>query len=76
MKGFELMVLIKGVAYSEIAKTLGITRQSVSLWAKDRKIPAERLETLSEMLDCPVEYLTAEVDVELLKNNIHKYLSL
>ncbi len=76
MRGFELMVLMKGVTYSEIAKTLGITRQSVSLWAKDRKIPTERLETLSEMLDCPVEYLTAEVDIESLKNNIHKYLSL
>lgn len=76
MKGFELMVLMKGITYSEIGKTLGVTRQSVSLWAKDRKIPAERLETLSEMLDCPVEYLTAEVDVELLKNDIHKYLSL
>ena len=49
MRGFELMVLMKGVTYSEIAKALGITRQSVSLWAKDRKIPAERLETLSEM---------------------------
>lgn len=76
MKGFEIIALMKGVTYSEIGKNLGISRQAVSLWGKDRNIPTERLEALSEMLECSVEYLTAEVDIESLRNDIHKYLNL
>ncbi len=74
--GLEIILLLKGISYSDIAKKFGISRQAVNLWAKKGVIPGDKLEGLAEMLNCPKSYLVSKVNIQNLENNLHNFLSL
>ena len=76
MIGFELIVFMKGLSYADIANQIGMSRQGVNIWIKRESIPNDKLEMLSEILNCPKYYLTAKVDINKLENDLQKYLEI
>lgn len=76
MIGLELIVLLKGVTYVDIAKHFGIKKQSVNDWVKKGVIPEQRLEELAEFLGCPKYFLVSKVNIDKMEEDLHKYLYL
>lgn len=74
MIGLELITMLKGISYGDIAKDIGVTKQAVSLWVRKERVPEDKVEILSKMLGYPGAYITSKVDIDSLENDIHKYL--
>ncbi len=53
-----------GCSHAKFAKIAGLSQPQISAWVRgDIKTPKMRnVETLAEMFDCPVTYLTGETD--------------
>lgn len=58
MGGIRTARLKKGLTQRELAKKLGVVRETVSLWESGRnRVNSEKLVRLSEILDCSVDFL-------------------
>jgi len=56
--GIRAARLKKGMTQRELAKKLGVVRETVSLWEIGRnQVNSEKLVRLSEILDCSVDFL-------------------
>jgi len=56
--GIRTARLKKGLTQRELAKKLGVVRETVSLWESGRnRVNSEKLVRLSEILDCSVDFL-------------------
>ena len=85
MIGLEYICKLYDIEYKEVAKKLGISKQSINDWIKKRRpILKKHLVTLSELFDnIPEEYFQKEIDeVDKLKiqrikseNNIQQVLN-
>ena len=74
INGLGLLMLLRDVTYTEVSKKLGVSRQMVCMWAKQRKIPTDRISELAEILGCPEEYIVGQIDIDMLIGDIHKYM--
>lgn len=62
----------KNMSQEELANRLDVSRQCVSLWETNQTIPSIlKLESISTILDVPIEYLTGKL---LLKEDKEVYL--
>lgn len=62
----------KNMSQEELANRLDVSRQCVSLWETNQTIPSIlKLESISTILDVPIEYLTGKL---LLKEDKDVYL--
>lgn len=58
MEGIRAARLKKGMTQRELAKKLGVVRETVALWESGRnRVNSEKLVRLSEILDCSVDFL-------------------
>ena len=62
--GEKLRTLRKdqNLSQTELAKRLHVSRRTICCWENEGRFPKERhlLDSLAEILDCPVEYLISE----------------
>lgn len=64
MIGLEYIVKEFQIEYKEVAESLGISPQTLQDWLKQRrKIPAKRLEQLSNMFGLPIAFFQKELDL-------------
>ena len=62
MIGLEFICKNKEIQYKDLAKQLGITKQSITNWTNgSRKIPDKHLERLKDILKIPKELIQKEV---------------
>jgi transcriptional regulator with XRE-family HTH domain len=71
MIGLTLARELYRLTLEELATRIDVTKQSISLWEKDGKIPEKRLKDLSRVLCIPENYLLKELS-ELDKLKIEK----
>lgn len=72
MVGLEFILNLYNVQQSDLAEKLGITKQNVNHWVKDKqKIPKKHVLTISELFKIPSEFIQKELD-ELDKVEIQK----
>lgn len=63
----------KGMSQEELANRLEVSRQCVSLWETNQTIPnIVKLESISSVLDVPLEYLTGRITLEEEEKNFVK----
>ena len=46
-----------GMTVEDLAKSLGVTRQTVHNWMAHGNIPQSKLEKMSELFHCSIDYL-------------------
>lgn len=46
-----------GMTVEDLAKSLGVTRKTVYNWMADGNIPQSKLEKMSELFHCSIDYL-------------------
>lgn len=49
-----------GLSLEELSKKLGVTRKTVYNWIVKGEIPQEKLEEMSKMFDCSIDYLMSQ----------------
>ena len=45
------------ISLKDFAKMLGVTRKTIYNWGKSGSIPASKLEKMSEIFNCSIDYL-------------------
>ncbi|MCB2297069.1 helix-turn-helix domain-containing protein [Clostridium tagluense] len=61
MIGLEYILNLNKITQQDIATELGIRKQSVNQWIKDKKVPRKHLEYLSQKFNIPSEYFNMEL---------------
>ena len=58
MEGLKAARLSKGMTQLELARKLGVVRETISLWERGtNRINSEMLVRISEVLECSIDFL-------------------
>ena len=58
MEGLKAARLSKGITQLELARKLGVVRETISLWESGtNRINSEMLVRISEVLECSIDFL-------------------
>lgn len=52
----------RGMTLDAMSQALGVTRKTVYNWYVHGRIPQRSLEKMSDLFDCPVDYLLGRID--------------
>lgn len=63
MFGLEYICTRDDIQYKTLAKQLGVAKQSIKVWIKNKSIPRKHLSKLASMLGVSEEFLTGEVNI-------------
>ena len=67
MTGLYYLLKTQQVNTKELMNVFNVSKQIVTMWARgDRKIPIERLEVMSKMLNLPCEFFGEQINDDLL----------